>query len=141
MRAILVDDDPVFLKTLTEQLKRNPAVQIVARASSGVEGLRLAREMQPDIVIVDQAMPDMNGLEMTHELKMLEPAPRVVVLALYDEPEYYEGAMRMGADAYIAKPNVYSELLPLLRRLQLETMPQRVRGASVRRAQAHAYPH
>lgn len=139
MRAILVDDDPLFLKTLTEQLKRNPAVQIVARANSGVEGLRLARELQPDIVIVDQAMPDMNGLELTHELKMLEPAPRVVVLALYDEPEYYEGAMSMGADAYIAKPNVYSELLPLLRRMHRDTMPQRARGAGVRSTHALGY--
>ncbi|MGH8292545.1 MAG: response regulator transcription factor [Gammaproteobacteria bacterium] len=139
MRTILVDDDASFLEALAKQLKLIPAVQIVARARSGAEGLRLATELQPDIVIVDQAMPGMNGLELTHELKQLVPAPRVVVLALYDEPEYREGAMLMGADAYIAKPKVYSELLPLLRQMHRDALPQRTRGAGPRSTQVPVY--
>lgn len=139
MRTILVDDDASFLEALAKQLKLIPAVQIVACARSGADGLRLATELQPEVVIVDQAMPGMNGLELTHELKQLVPAPRVVVLALYDESEFREGAMLMGADAYIAKPKVYSELLPLLRQMHRDALPQRARGAGLQGTQVPAY--
>ena len=121
MRVILVDDNVLFLETLATELARNPAIQVVARATSGVEGLALAGALQPDVVITDLAMPCMNGLDLTHNLKQLPSPPRVVMLSMYDEPEYCEGAMLVGADAYIAKHNAYPELLPLLRRLNDET--------------------
>ena len=123
MRVILVDDNVLFLETLAAQLAHNPGAQIVGRASSGSEGLRLARELKPDLAIVDLAMPDMNGLELAHSLKRLASPPRVVMLSMYDEPEYREGALLMGVDAYIAKHNVHAELLPLLRRLHAELLP------------------
>lgn len=124
MRVILVDDNVLFLETLAAELAHNPAVEVVGRATGGVEGLRLATELQPDVVIADLAMPSMNGLDLTHNLKQLPSPPRVVMLSMYDEPEYYEGAMLVGADAYIAKHNTYSELLPLLRRMNDETAPR-----------------
>ena len=128
MRVILVDDNVLFLETLAAQLAHNPAAQIVGLASSGSDGLRLAQELQPDLAIVDLAMPDMNGLELAHSLKQLARPPRVVMLSMYDEPEYREGALLMGVDAYIAKHDVHAELLPLLRRLQAELLPPATPG-------------
>lgn len=141
MRVILVDDNVLFLETLAAQLARNPALQVIGRATGGSEGLKLARELKPDLVIVDLAMPDMNGLELAHSLKQLTLPPRVVMLSMYDEPEYREGALLMGVDAYIAKHNVHAELLPLLRRLHEEILPPAARAAGVRAAHPHEYNH
>lgn len=141
MRVILVDDSPLFLETLAAQLARNPAVQIVGRATGGLEGLKLARELEPDVAIVDLAMPDMNGLELAQGLKRLAAPPRVVMLSMYDEPEYREGAQLMGVDAYIAKNNVHAELLPLLRRLHAEILPQAAPVAATQSVQPPGYHH
>ncbi|HKV96145.1 MAG TPA: response regulator transcription factor [Gammaproteobacteria bacterium] len=120
MRVILVDDNVLFLETLAVELARNPAIQVVGRASGGVEGLQLATALQPDVVISDLAMPCMNGLELAQHLKQLVPPPHVVMMSMFDEPEYREGATLMGVDGYIAKRDTHAELLPLLRRLNDE---------------------
>lgn len=141
MRVILVDDSALFLETLAAQLTRNPAVRIVGRATGGAEGLKLARELEPDVAIVDLAMPDMNGLELAQGLKRLASPPRVVMLSMYDEPEYREGAQLMGVDAYISKNNVHAELLPLLRLLQAQILPQAAPGSATQPAQPSDYHH
>lgn len=123
MRVILVDDNDLFLKTLSAQLARNPMIEIVGSATRGSDGLRLAAEFKPDVVIVDLAMPDMNGLEVARQLKRQPQPPRVVMLSMYDEPEYREGASLTGVDAYIAKNNVHADLGPLLSKLQEYSRP------------------
>ena len=141
MRVILVDDNLLFLETLAAQLAHTPRTQIVGRANSGSEGLRLARELKPDVAIVDLAMPDMNGLELAHSLKQLASPPRVVMLSMYDEPEYREGALLMGVDAYIAKHNVHAELLPLLHRLHAELLPPVASAADTGAAHPCGFNH
>ncbi|MBU6469504.1 MAG: response regulator transcription factor [Gammaproteobacteria bacterium] len=136
MRVILIDDNVLFLETLGAELAHNPAVEVVGRATGGVEGLKLARELEPDVVISDLAMPCMNGLDLTHSLKRLPSPPRVVMMSMFDEPEYREGALLVGVDAYIAKHDVHSELLPLLRRLNEEIAPRNAAAAGMRTAHA-----
>ena len=114
MRVILVDDNVLFLNALSQQLARKPGIQVVGSASSGDSGLRLIAELKPDVVIVDLAMPDMTGLEVTQRLKIQSQPPRVVVVSLYDEPEYRESAQLAGADAYIVKDAVSTDLMPVL---------------------------
>ncbi|MGA9852092.1 MAG: response regulator transcription factor [Gammaproteobacteria bacterium] len=114
MRVILVDDNELFLEKLTEQLARKRGVEVVARATNGADGIRLATELKPDVVVVDLAMPGMNGLEVAQLLKDQPHPPRVVVLSLYDEPEYREHAQRAGVDAYLAKSDAHADLVPLL---------------------------
>jgi len=139
MRVILIDDSTLFLDTLAKQLARNPLVQIVGRATNGPDGLRLAQELKPDLAIVDLAMPDMNGLEVTHGLKHLAQPPLVVMVSMYDEPEYREGAQLMGVDAYIAKKNVHAELGPLLIRLNGASLPPAARFVGKHIAQPSNY--
>jgi DNA-binding NarL/FixJ family response regulator len=139
MRVILVDDSFVFLEALAAQLARNPLVQVIGRATNGPDGLRLAQELKPDLAIVDLAMPDMNGLEVAHGLKNLAQPPRVVMLSMYDEPEYREGAQLVGVDAYIAKKNVHAELGPLLIRLNGAGLPPAARVVGKHAAPASDY--
>lgn len=114
MRVLLVDDNDLFLDTLAGQLARNSDIAMVGRARKSRDGLRLAEELKPDVVIVDLCMPDMDGLELTQRLKSQAQPPRVVILSLYTESEYRERARQVGADAYLAKSAVHADLVPLL---------------------------
>ncbi len=117
MRTILVDDYPPLLTALTTLLRTYDGIEIVGRAHSGSDGLKLAEELQPDLVLVDFSMPDMNGAAMTRRLKAREKAPKVVVMSFHAEPEYRDLALDAGADAYLVKSELYQELMPLLRRI------------------------
>jgi DNA-binding NarL/FixJ family response regulator len=117
MRAILVDDYPPLLAALTTLLRTYDGIEIVGRAHTGGDGLKLAEEQQPDLVLVDFSMPDMNGAVVTRKLKARAAPPKVVVMSFHAEPEYRDMAMDAGADAYLVKSDLYQELMPLLRRI------------------------
>lgn len=117
MRTILVDDYPPLLAALTTLLRTYDGVEIVGRAHTGGDGLKLADEHEPDLVLVDFTMPDMNGAAVTRKLKSKESPPKVVVMSFHAEPEYREMALDAGADAYLVKSDLYQDLMPLLRRL------------------------
>lgn len=117
MRTILVDDYPPLLAALTTLLRTYGGVEIVGRAHTGGDGLKLADEQEPDLVLVDFTMPDMNGAAVTRKLKSRKSPPKVVVMSFHAEPEYREMALDAGADAYLVKSDLYQELMPLLKRL------------------------
>lgn len=117
MRTILVDDYPPLLAALATLLRTYDGVEIVGRAHSGSDGLKLAAEHDPDLVLVDFSMPDMDGVTVTRKLKSGPNPPKVVVMSFHAEPEYRDMAMHAGADAYLVKTDLYHELMPLLERI------------------------
>lgn len=118
MRTLLVDDYPPLLTALATLLRTYEGVEIVGRAHTGGDGLKLAEEQKPDLVLVDFSMPDMNGAAVTRKLKTgAQPPPKVVVMSFHAEPEYRDLAMDAGADAYLVKSELYQELMPLLKRM------------------------
>lgn len=117
LRTILVDDYPPLLAALASLLRTYGSIEIVGRASNGRDGLKLAEEQQPDLVLVDFSMPDIDGVAVTRRLKTGPKPPKVVVMSFHAEPEYRDMAMHAGADAYLVKTELYHELVPLLERL------------------------
>jgi DNA-binding NarL/FixJ family response regulator len=117
MRAILIDDYPPLLAALATLLRTYQGVEIVGRANTGSDGLKLASEQNPDLVLVDFSMPDMDGVAVTRRLKASPNPPKVVVMSFHAEPEYRDMAMHAGADAYLVKTDLYHELMPLLERI------------------------
>ena len=115
MRAILVDDYPPFLDALAALLRGQPEVAVVGRAHNGADGLKLAAELVPDLVLVDFSMPDMDGLAVTRRLKSGSKPPKVVIITSHAENEYREMAMQAGADGYVVKSEIYQELMPQLK--------------------------
>lgn len=117
IRVLVVDDHPDFLRLLTDYLSRLPEIKVVGVALSGDEALALVRELHPELVLTDLAMPGMNGLETTQQIKKLEPPPRVVVVTLHDDHKHRAQAAAVGADGFLSKSDISVGLLPLIRSL------------------------
>ena len=117
MRVLVVDDHVSFLKALSSMLEQQPGFEVIGQAHGGQEGLKLAAETQPDLVVVDFAMPDMNGIEVIRQLKAATKPPKIVMMSFHNEPEYREMALHAGADAFLTKTDLHRELVPLLQRL------------------------
>jgi DNA-binding NarL/FixJ family response regulator len=114
LRILLVDDSAEFLESAARFLTMRADMNLVGSASSGHDAIARALELKPDLVLIDLAMPGMNGLEATRLLKAHSDAPRVVIMTLYDNNEYREAAREAAADGFIAKSAIGSQLFPMI---------------------------
>jgi len=114
LRVVLVDDDAVIRDALLELLREEGA-DVVGIANDGIEGVAVALEMEPDVVVIDMRMPGLDGLAATAQLKQNRPAMRVVVLTAYDDASLRKSALAAGADAFVVKGTASSYLLDSLR--------------------------
>jgi len=120
LRILLVDDSLQFLEVAARTLATVPAIEIVGRAFSGRDALEQVTQLQPDLVLMDVAMPNMNGLEATRHIKAQVDAPQVVILTLHDSPEYRAAAEAVGADHFVSKAEFNAQVLPLIHTLRDE---------------------
>jgi DNA-binding NarL/FixJ family response regulator len=114
LRILLVDDSAEFLESAARALALHQELRIVGRAASGGAALEQVAALRPDLVLMDLAMPGMNGLETTRQIKARPAAPRVVIMTLYDVAGYRAAARDATADGFIAKSSIRSQLLPML---------------------------
>jgi DNA-binding NarL/FixJ family response regulator len=116
-RVLLVDDNAEFLDSASHFLTADQRIEIVGRACSARTALEQVPLLKPDLVLMDLSMPEMNGLEATRRLKARPDSPRVIILTLYDHPEYRAAAAAARADGFVAKSDLGNHLLPLINRL------------------------
>jgi DNA-binding NarL/FixJ family response regulator len=132
LRLLLVDDSREFVEQATQWLSVHPWIDIVGRAYSGQEALDAVTRLQPDLVLMDVAMAGMNGLETTRRIKQQLSAPRIVMLTLYNIPAYREEAQAAGADGFVSKSALHTELLraidSLFPLLMIKSRQQESRG-------------
>lgn len=117
LKVLLVDDNLEFLEVASDFLSGDAAIEVVGRAPSGPRALELAEQFSPDLVLMDLAMPGMNGLEATRRLKALTAPPQVVIVTMYDGPEFASLAHAAGADDFITKSEFGEMLLPIILKL------------------------
>ena len=103
LRVVLADDHPMFREGLRFALSRVPDVVVVGEAGTGTEALRLARELDPDLVVMDLAMPELGGLAATRQLAEEGNRARVLVLTMSEDDESVFAALRAGAGGYLVK--------------------------------------
>jgi NarL family two-component system response regulator LiaR len=100
---LIVDDHAVVRKGVRAFLDTQPDLKVIGEAASGEEGIKLATQFVPDVVLMDLVMPGMDGVEATRQLKRISPRSQVVVLTSYHEDEYIFPAIRAGALSYVLK--------------------------------------
>lgn len=111
IKLLLVDDHPVVRKGINSCLARHEHLQIVGEASDGVEALKKARELMPDIVLMDIDMPEKDGLEVTELLRKELPKIKVLILSMHSNTEYVMRIIQSGASGYILKESPTEELV------------------------------
>jgi DNA-binding NarL/FixJ family response regulator len=110
IRILLADDHELVRAGIRSLLERLPDVEVVAEAGDGRQAIRLVEEHDPDIVLTDIAMPDLNGLEVTQHLAKAFPNVRVIILSMYSDEEHLYLALRAGAAGYLLKGAARDEL-------------------------------
>lgn len=103
IRVIVVDDHTLVRAGIAALLKKMPGIEILAGVSSGKEALRLLRRLQPDLVLLDIAMPGLSGLETTQRILSAFPQIRVVILSMLGGEDAVWGALNAGATGYVIK--------------------------------------
>ena len=110
-RILLVDDHRIFREALRSLLAQIPDLLVVGEAGSGQEAIALARQLLPDIICMDIAMPGINGIEATRELCSACPGVKVIALSTHADHVYVMDMMAAGASAYVTKADGGTELL------------------------------
>ena len=116
IRVLIVDDQPQVREGLATLLKlassrTSPGIEVVGEAQSGVEAIAQARVLQPDVVLMDLEMAGMDGYTATRQIKILQPAPRVIILSMHNGAKALQRAGAAGADGYVMKGTSYQILL------------------------------
>lgn len=110
IRILLVDDHELIRSGVRSLLKEMAGIAIVGEAASGEEGVKLARELKPDIVLMDVMMPGIGGLEATRKLKQAEPNIRVIALTACDEEPFPYRMLQAGAEGFLTKGSGFEEV-------------------------------
>ena len=103
LRIVLADDHPMFREGLRFTLGREPDLEVVAEAATGTDAVRLVGELDPDVVVMDLAMPELGGLAATRRLAELGARARVLVLTMSEDDDSVFAALRAGAGGYLVK--------------------------------------
>ncbi len=109
--VLIVDDHPLFREGVKSLLARHSGFEVIGEAGSGSEGLRAAKSLRPDLVMMDISLPDQSGIEITRKIRGLLPETRVIVLSVHTKIDYITEAFRHGATGYVVKESATEKLL------------------------------
>jgi DNA-binding NarL/FixJ family response regulator len=103
IRVLLADDHTMFRQGLAGLLASHGGLEIIAQVPNDEEALRLAQEEKPDVVIMQVQMPFERSKESLQKMREISPAPKVVIVTMFEDPQYVRGLMELGASAYLLK--------------------------------------
>jgi DNA-binding NarL/FixJ family response regulator len=121
LRILIVDDDPLFRELLAFVVRTDPGTELVGEACDGVEGVELAGELRPDVVVMDLRMPRMDGFDATRRIAATVEGASVLVVSSSSDPEDMARARDAGAAGYVPKDRAVAELPEELERLRPAT--------------------
>lgn len=110
MRILLVDDHELMREGLRSILEKEEDVEIVGEASGGREAVALARSLDPDVVVMDVGMKDLNGIDAARQLRRDSPETQVIALSSHSDSRYVSAMLEAGACGYVLKANAYADL-------------------------------
>lgn len=111
LTILLCDDHALIREGLAALLSRQSGWKVIAQVGTGDEAVRLARDLEPDLAVLDVAMPGMSGIDAAHAIRALSPKTRIVALSMYGDEHYRRRMLDAGADAYVLKNDASAELV------------------------------
>ena len=117
LNILLIDDSPTFLRSLRQFLVSLPDTYVLGECHDGYDALTQVTQLRPHVVLMDIAMPLVNGFDAARQLRGMAHAPQVVFLSLTDSVVYRDKAHKLGAAGFVCKADLLADLPPLLTRL------------------------
>lgn len=111
VRVLIVDDNPLVRRSYRALLQREDNIEIVGEARDGVEAIECARTLQPDVVLMDIRMPNMDGLLAAAKMQAMGLPSRVIIVSLYADDTWVRAAFERGTRGYILKQNTFNEMV------------------------------
>jgi len=111
LRILLADDHTMFRDGLQNLFDQQPGMQVVGQAQDGMEAVARARELKPDVVLMDVTMPLLNGIEATRRIHEECPSVRVVILSMHADLRFVTECLRAGASGYLLKESAFQQLV------------------------------
>jgi DNA-binding NarL/FixJ family response regulator len=115
LRVLLADDHSIVRRGMRALLETEQSVQVVAEAADGLEALRMCEEHRPDLLILDVAMPRLNGIDVAARVQKMDPPPRTIMLSMHLDESYVMRSISAGACGYLLKDTTDEDLLPAVR--------------------------
>jgi len=115
VRVLLAEDQRLMRSGLATMIGLQPDMEIVGEADNGRSAVELAQKLSPDIVLMDIAMPELNGIDATQQVAVLDPPPKIIVLSLYSDQRHVTDALKAGASGYVVKDSPLEELVLAIR--------------------------
>ena len=116
-RVVIVDDHQLAREGLQRMLAGEPDLVVVGEAATGQEALALCARLRPDLVLMDVRMPDLDGLAATQALRQADPALNVIIVTMYDDPNYLFQALKAGAAGYLLKDATKQQVVTAVRQV------------------------
>ena len=115
IRILVVDDHKLVLKSIENLLNREPDMQVVGTAENGRAAIQLAQAAEPDVIVMDVSMPELDGIRAAREIKALGISARIIMLSMHYSGALVQQARKNGASGYIVKQQANKELIPAIR--------------------------
>jgi DNA-binding NarL/FixJ family response regulator len=115
--VMLVDDNPIFLHCAKRFLQKRQDIVVVGTVSGGKWAIDLAQNLKPDVALVDLSMSDLPGLELIPKLRALAPKTSIIALTLFDTDDYRQAALAAGADDFVSKNTMNTDLIPAIQKI------------------------
>ena len=115
IKIVLADDHQVLREGICSLLEKQGNMEVVAQADDGRTAVRLVRDLQPDIIIMDIAMPDLNGIEATRQIRAESPDVKVIALSMHSDRRFVAEMLKAGASGYLLKNSAFQQLTNSIR--------------------------
>lgn len=136
IRILIADDHTLVRRGIRALLEHADGIEVVGEAENGQEALALVKRLQPDVVVMDISMPELDGIKATEEIQALGISTRVIILSMYANVDLVKQALQNGASGYVLKRSATEELLQAVRTAQagkiyLSTLLDSIPGSDI----------
>lgn len=115
VRILLADDHKIVREGLCSLIEKQPHMEVISEAENGRTAVKLAKKLNPDVVVIDISMPDLNGIEATRQIVAVNPNIKVIALSMHSERRFVMEMFKAGASGYLLKDSAFEELSQAIR--------------------------